>query len=155
MGVSGAGKTTVGELLAARLMLEYADADDFHSPANVAKMAAGTPLTDADRRSWLEAIATWLSVHGDAGCVVSCSALKRSYRDVLTRGAPDAWFLHLAGRKELMTERVGGRHHHFMPAELVESQFEILEPPEPDERARTIDATLPPERIVDEFLSRV
>jgi gluconokinase len=155
MGVSGSGKSTVGELLAARLDLPYADADQFHSPTNVARMAAGTPLTDEDRRPWLEAIAHWLAEHEDGGCVVTCSALKRAYRDVLRRGADDAWFLHLSASQELMTERVAGRPRHFMPADLVASQFETLEPPGPDERAVTVDAALTPDQIITAFLAQV
>jgi gluconokinase len=153
MGVAGSGKSTIGELLAERLGVEYADADDFHSPANVAKMSAGTPLTDEDRWPWLMAVASWLSAHETQGAVVTCSALKRSYRDVLRTGGDDVRFLHLDGSPDLILERVAGRPHHFMPADLVQSQFETLERPESDERAIVLDASLPPEQIVDDFLS--
>jgi gluconokinase len=153
MGVTGSGKTTIGRLLAARLGVDFADADDFHSPENIAKMASGTALTDEDRQPWLEAIAGWLSEHADAGGVAACSALRRVYRDVLRRGAPDAWFLHLAGTSRLAAERVSARRRHFMPAGLVESQFVALEPPGDDERAVDVDASLPPERIVDQFVA--
>lgn len=152
MGVAGSGKSTIGELLAERMGVEYADADEFHPPANVAKMSAGEPLTDEDRWPWLEAIARWLAGHEAAGAVVTCSALKRSYRDVLRSGAPDAVFLFLDGSRELMAERVGGRAHHFMPAELVDSQFETLEPPDGDERAIRADAAHTPGDIVDDFV---
>lgn len=155
MGVAGSGKSTVGELLAERLGCDYADADEFHNPANVAKMAAGTPLTDEDRWPWLDAIADWLRQHEEQGCVVTCSALRRVYRDRLREGAPDARFLHLAGSPELMAERVGGRPHHFMPVELVRSQFETLEPPTDDEGAVTLDASETPEEIVEGFLAGV
>lgn len=152
MGVAGSGKTTVGALLAERLEVDFADADEFHPAANVAKMSAGTPLTDDDRRPWLEAIAGWLAERVDSGGVVSCSALRRAYRDVLRGGAPDVWFLHLDGTPELMTERVADRTDHFMPAELVASQFATLEPLEPDERAVVVDASRTPDQIVEEFL---
>jgi gluconokinase len=155
MGVAGSGKTTVGQLLAIRLGVDFADADEFHSPENIAKMRAGIPLADEDRWPWLEAIAQWLADHAEPGGVVTCSALRRAYRDVLRRGAPDAWFLHLIGPPDLMAARVRGRGHHFMPAELVESQFETLEPPEEDERAVELDASLPPEQIVDRFIEAI
>jgi gluconokinase len=155
MGVSGSGKSTVGRRLAERLDLDYADADEFHGPGAVAKMAAGTPLTDQDRRPWLEAIADWLAEHEHRGCVVACSALKRAYRDILRRGAEDAWFLYLSGSRELMTERVAGRAHHFMPAALVTSQLETLEPPGSSERAVALDAALPPDEIIERFLEVV
>jgi gluconokinase len=153
MGVAGSGKTTVGRLLAARLAVDFMDADQLHSPENVAKMASGTPLTDEDRQPWLAAVARWLSDHANAGGVAACSALKRAHRDVLRRGAPDGWFLHLAGAPGLMAARVTGRRRHFMPAGLVESQFGALEPPDEDERAVEVDASLPPERIVDHFVA--
>jgi gluconokinase len=155
MGVAGSGKTTVGMLLARRLGVDFADADEFHSERNIATMAAGTPLTDDDRRPWLEAIAQWLGSHEADGCVVTCSALRRVYRDVVRHQAPDACFLYLAGSPELMTSRVGGRGHHFMPAELVESQFATLEAPDDDERAVEVDASLSPERIVDTFVAEI
>jgi gluconokinase len=155
MGVAGSGKTTVGQLLAVRLGVEFADADDFHTPENIAKMRAGMPLDDEDRWPWLEAIAAWLADHAATGGVVTCSALRRAYRDVLRRGAADAWFLHPVGPPALMAARVRGRGHHFMPAELVESQFEELEPPDTDERAVELDASLPPEQIVDRFIEAI
>jgi gluconokinase len=155
MGVAGSGKTTIGQLLAVRLGVDFADADDFHTPENIAKMRAGIPLDDEDRWPWLEAIAAWLADHADTGGVVTCSALRRAYRDVLRRGATDAWFLHLVGSPALMAARVRGRGHHFMPAELVESQFEELEPPDTDERAVELDASLPPEQIVDRFFEAI
>jgi gluconokinase len=151
MGVAGSGKTTVGRVLAVRLGVDFADADDFHGPDNVAKMSAAVPLADADRRPWLEAIAHWLEQHAESGGVVACSALRRSYRDELRRGASDCRFLHLVGSRELMSERVGHREDHFMPAELVRSQFDTLEPLGPDERAVELDASLPVDQIVDDF----
>ena len=155
MGVSGSGKTTVGLLLADALGLVFADADAFHTPEAVARMSSGAPLTDDDRWPWLGAIADWLAEHSGGG-VVACSALKRSYRDVLRRGAPDGWFLYLAGSTSLMAERVRGREdRHFMPASLVSSQFEALEPPEADEQAITINADQPPDTIVQGFIDEV
>jgi gluconokinase len=126
MGVTGSGKTTVGAALAQRLGVPFADADDFHSEANVAKMSAGVPLDDADRVPWLHAIGEWLAK--SAGGVVSCSALKRAYRDVLREHVPDVFFVHLDGDRETVRRRVAGRPGHFMPESLVASQFAALEP---------------------------
>jgi gluconokinase len=155
MGVAGSGKTTVGEQLAARLGVDFGDADEFHSPQNIAKMAAGTPLTDEDRRPWLDAIAEWLGEHERSGGVATCSALRRSYRDILRGRAADTWFLYLAGSPALMTSRVGGRSDHVMPTELVTSQFETLEPPDDGERHVDVAASLRPEQIVDVFVASV
>ena len=148
MGVAGSGKTTVGTLLAQRLSVPFADADAFHSPANVALMSSGTPLTDDDRGPWLASIAAWLAECSESGCVTTCSALRRSYRDVLRAEAPDVCFVYLAGSPELIAARVSDRADHFMPAALVESQFAALEPPAPDEGVLEIDASLPPDEIV-------
>jgi gluconokinase len=133
MGVSGSGMSTVGGLLAARLGVPYAEADDFHPPANIAKMSAGHPLDDTDRAPWLDAIADWITERGDRGGVVSCSALRRRYRDRLRRDAPGLFFLHLDGSPELIAARMAARMQHFMPSGLLASQFEALEPLEPDE----------------------
>ncbi|WP_225978684.1 gluconokinase [Gandjariella thermophila] len=148
MGVAGSGKTTVGRLLAKRLGVAYAEADDFHPAANIAKMAAGRPLSDADRVPWLAAIAGWMSAHAGVGGVVTCSALRRGYRDRL-RAATPAWFLHLAGDRALIASRVGAREDHFMPAALVDSQFATLEPLQPDEPGLVVDAALAPMDIVE------
>jgi len=148
MGVAGSGKTTVGTLLAQRLSVPFADADAFHSPANVALMSSGTPLTDDDRGPWLASIAAWLAECSESGCVTTCSALRRSYRDVLRAEAPDVCFVYPAGSPELIAARVSHRADHFMPAALVESQFAALEPPAPDEGVLEIDASLPPDEIV-------
>jgi gluconokinase len=152
MGVSGSGKTTVGELLAGRLGWEFADADDFHSAANVAKMHAGTPLTDADRAAWLRAIATWIDEHLAAGKdgVVTCSALKRAYRERLRR--PGVRFVYLAGDRELIARRMAARRGHFFPAALLDSQFRDLEPPTPDEHAWTISIAGTPEETVERIM---
>ena len=141
MGVAGAGKTTAGLALAAELGLTYADGDDFHPPANVQKMAAGRPLDDGDRRPWLHALGTWLAEQS-AGAVVSCSALRRSYRDQLRAQAPSAFFLHLSGDLTVAAARVVERQDHFMPASLVASQVALLEPLTPDEVGATVDMTL-------------
>jgi gluconokinase len=151
MGVSGSGKTTVGRLLAAELGVDFAEADDFHPAANVAKMAAGHPLDDADRLPWLRTVAAWIAderAQGRGG-VVACSALKRSYRDILASAHPDVFFLHLALTAEAATDRVAHRGEHFMPASLVGSQFEALEPLQPGEPGLEVDAAQPPARIVE------
>jgi gluconokinase len=150
MGVAGSGKTTVGSALAARLGLPFADADAFHPPANVAKMAAGRPLDDTDRLPWLHALGDWLAAHPGGG-VVSCSALKVGYRDLLRAHAPDLTFLHLAGDADVVTARVAARTDHFMPASLVSSQLEILEPLRADEAGMVADLTRPVDELVDEL----
>lgn len=150
MGVSGTGKTTVGVKIADRLGLEYADADDFHPPANKAKMHSGVPLTDEDRRPWLDAIGTWLADHDVAGGVVTCSALKRAYRDRLRRHAPRARFVHLHGDRELIAQRIEGRHGHFMPGSLLASQLATLEPLARDEDGAVLDVAQPVDRLVEE-----
>ena len=152
MGVSGAGKTTVGRALADRLGIAYADADAFHSAASVAKMAAGHPLDDDDRAPWLVSIGTWLAEHDAPGAVVGCSALRRRYRDVLRSAAPRLQFLHLAGDSAVLTRRVAVRPGHFMPASLLTSQLETLEPLEADERGRACDFATSVDDIVTDFV---
>ena len=146
MGVSGSGKSTVGAALAQRLRVPYGDADDFHPEANVAKMTAGHALDDEDRWPWLAAIGEWLAAH-DAG-VITCSALKRSYRDLLREHRPDVLFVHLHGDREVITRRQATRPGHFMPASLLDSQFETLEPLEGDELGFVVDI----DRSVDEVV---
>ncbi len=153
MGVSGSGKSTVGAALAQRLRVPFADADDFHPPASIAKMTAGVPLDDDDRHPWLETIGDWLAEH-PAGGVMSCSALKRTYRDQLRRHRTDVEFLHLSGSADVVARRQASRPGHFMPASLVASQFETLEPLEPDEPGITIDVEQSVDSIVDEYVSR-
>lgn len=161
MGVSGSGKTTVGAALAQRLRVPFADADDFHPPANVAKMSAGIPLDDDDRLPWLRTIGEWLAAHSAGGtangtatgAVVSCSALKRSYRDVLRESAPGQLFVHLHGSREVVARRVAGRPGHFMPATLVDSQFATLEPLADDEAGLTLDLDRSVDDLVTEFLA--
>jgi gluconokinase len=155
MGVTGSGKTTVGTALAERLGVPFADADDFHSPANVAKMRGGVPLEDSDRLPWLRTIGEWLAEHAGAGAIVTCSALKRVYRDVLREAAPEIVFLHLDGDKEVARQRVASRAGHFMPASLVDSQFAALEPLTPDEQGIVVDFALPVREIVDEVASKL
>jgi gluconokinase len=152
MGVSGSGKTTVGSLLAGRLGWPYAEADAFHSEANVAKMAAGHPLTDDDRWPWLAAIAGWIDdriARHESG-VVTCSALKRVYRDVLRR--PEVAFVHLQGSQELIARRLAARHGHFFRAEMLASQFADLEPAEPDENVVSVPIGGTPAEIVETIL---
>jgi gluconokinase len=148
MGVSGAGKSTVGGLLAERLGVRFADADDFHPPANVAKMSAGTPLMDEDRWPWLDAIGAWLSEREAEGGVVTCSALKRVYRDRLRAACPALRLLYLHGPAELVMARQAAREGHFMPASLMVSQYATLEPPGPEEGAVALTVEAPPEAIV-------
>lgn len=151
MGVAGAGKTTVGSALAARLGLPYADADDFHPAANVAKMRAGVPLDDEDRRPWLAAVGSWLTGR-EAGGVVSCSALRRSYRDVLRGRAPGARFVHLDGPAEVVAQRVAARTDHFMPPSLVASQVALLEPLADDEDGVTVPLDWPVDSLVNHLV---
>jgi gluconokinase len=152
MGVSGSGKSTVGSALAERLGVDYVDGDTFHPPANIAKMSAGTPLTDDDRWSWLDAMADWIGAHAATGGVLGASALKRRYRDRLRAGG-DTWFLHLAGDRERLAERLRARSGHFMKVTLLDSQLADLEPLEPDEPGTTVDLADPPARIVEEALA--
>ncbi|TCO58687.1 gluconokinase [Actinocrispum wychmicini] len=147
MGVSGSGKTTVGKELAARLDVEYAEADEFHPPANIAKMSAGHPLTDEDRWPWLRAIAQWIGAHEESGGVVTCSALKRPYRDLLRTGGP-VYFVHLTGSHDVIAARLAGRQEHFMPAALLDSQIADLEPLGPDEPGIVLDIDTTPDVLV-------
>ncbi|RPE35718.1 gluconokinase [Kitasatospora cineracea] len=151
MGVSGVGKTTVARLLAARLDLPYAEADDFHPAANIAKMSAGTPLDDRDRQPWLRALGGWLGERAEAGSggVVTCSALKRDYRDVLRAACPDAFFLHLSGSHDLIGDRLAHRTGHFMPPSLLDSQYAVLEPLQADERGTVLDVDAAPDTLVE------
>jgi len=151
MGVSGAGKSTVGAALARRLDVAFADADAFHSQANIAKMAEGKPLSDEDRCSWLDAVGDWLAHHGDGG-VMSCSALKRQYRDRLRAHCPQIEFLHLTGSPQLIAQRQSSRPGHFMPSSLLNSQFNTLEPLGPDENGIAVDAGECVDVIVEAFL---
>lgn len=155
MGVSGSGKSTIGELLARRLRVPYADADDFHSERNKDKLAAGVALTDDDRVPWLRAIAGWLAEHEVSGGVVTCSALRSHYRDLLREASPGFVLLYCKGSRDLIAERLSHRSHHFMPASLLDSQFDELEPPSADEWSVAVDIAEPPDRVVDSFLATV
>ncbi len=147
MGVAGTGKTTIGPLVAAELGVPYAEGDDFHPPANIAKMSAGVPLDDADRGPWLDAIGAWAHGRAGRGGVVSSSALKRSYRDRLRAAAPGAVFLHLTGDRALIEARMAERKGHFMPTALLDSQFDTLEPLGDDEAGVAVDVSGTPREI--------
>lgn len=149
MGVSGAGKSTAGSLIAGRLGLPFRDADDFHPPGNVAKMSRGQPLTDEDRAPWLAAIGAHLAAHRGRGCVVTCSALKRAYRDVLRGAAPETRFVFLHGALHLVAARQAARQGHFMPPSLVESQFATLEPPGAEEAVIELNVEATPEALAE------
>ena len=141
MGVSGSGKSLIGAALAQALGVEFVEGDSYHSAENRARMAAGIPLTDDDRRDWLTAIAGILreAKRADAGLVAACSALKRGYRDVLRSGAPAVQFVYLAGSRATLAQRLAERRGHFMPPSLLESQLATLEEPSPDEGAWRCD----------------
>ena len=150
MGVSGSGKSTIGQALAGELGVPFVEGDELHPPRNVALMAAGTPLTDDDRSDWLQSLADTLAQAAaqGQGVVISCSALKRSYRERLRAGAPDLRWIYLHGSPALLAERLHARADHYMPPSLLQSQLDTLEPPAADEGAIEIDIALPPPAIV-------
>jgi len=156
MGVAGSGKTLIGAALAHALDVEFVEGDEFHSEQSIAKMSAGIPLTDADRAEWLRTLAFRLRVHKKAGTgiVVTCSALKRAYRDVLRGGAKDIHFIFLKGPRDLIAQRLASRGGHFMPASLLDSQLATLEEPAPDENAWVCDVTKPPAEIITDLVTR-
>lgn len=145
MGVSGCGKSTVGALLAGTLGVPFADADDLHPAENVAKMSAGTPLTDDDRWPWLARVAARLA-EGD-GAVMACSALRRAYRDMIRLRVPNAIFVHLVGSRAQLGQRISARLNHFMPSSLLDSQFAVLERLGPDEAGVELDVAPPPHAL--------
>lgn len=149
MGVSGTGKSTVATRLARRLAVTFGEGDDFHPRSNVEKMASGAALDDDDRLPWLRDIGAWLAEHAATGAVATCSALARSYRDVLRDAAPGVVFLHLYGPEELLAERVRDRSGHFMPPSLLASQLDSLEPLQSDEAGLSLDVTAPLDEIVE------
>ena len=155
MGVSGSGKSTVGELLAQRLGWEMVEGDRLHPPANVEKMRQGIPLDDADREPWLDKIGEELKAWAAAGRsgLLTCSALKRAYRARILAARPDARFVYLKGSADLIGRRVGARHHEYMPASLLESQFETLEEPMPGEPVLVVDAGDPPDTEVRKIIA--
>ena len=157
MGVSGSGKTTIAQGLSRKLGWQYQEGDALHPPSNVAKMSSGTPLTDADRLPWLHKIASRIDEWRAAGVsgVVTCSALKRSYRDIIAGNRPDVVVVYPKGSQALIAGRMAERKGHFMPASLLDSQFRILEEPSPDENAITVDIERAPDAIVDEIVRRV
>lgn len=152
MGVAGCGKSSVGVALGAALGLCYRDGDDLHPPENVVKMAAGVPLTDADRAPWLADVGAALA--HDAPLIIGCSALKRRYRDQIRATAGDAvTFVHLSGSRAVIEARMAARQNHFMPVSLLDSQFAALEPPQPDELSLSVDIDQPLDRVVDEIVA--
>ena len=157
MGVSGSGKSTVAKPVATRLGWPYQEGDDLHPAANVAKMKAGIPLDDADRAPWLDAIAAWIAARfaEDSGGVVTCSALRRAYRDRLRGAGAGVRFVYLAGEKSVIAARLEKRHGHFMPPGLLDSQFATLEPPGPDEDAIVVDIDCPVESQIAEIIAAV
>ena len=154
MGPAGAGKSSVMAALEARLGWPSLEGDALHPPANVAKMAAGTPLTDADREPWLAAISAWIGERERErrSCLLTCSALRRDYRDVLRRGHPWVWFVHLAVPGDVLASRIRGRSGHFMPASMVASQLATLEPLGADEPGTTLEAIDPPRVLADRII---
>ena len=156
MGVSGSGKSTAARAVQQQLGWEYAEGDDFHPPANVAKMREGTPLTDADRWGWLESLAEWTAERDAKGepTIIACSALRKAYRDVLRRGGEGTFFVHSTGDKHMILERMNAREH-FMPPSLLESQLDILEPLGPDEQGMDVDPALAVDLIVAQVLDRI
>jgi gluconokinase len=157
MGVAASGKTTIAARLAAHLGYAFADADDFHPAANVAKMARGEALTDADREPWLRTLAAWIATQHEArhSTVLACSALRRRYRDTLRTGAPHVFFIHLTIPRETLRERIKSRVGHFVPPELLDSQLATLEPLQADEPGITLDATAPPDSLVEQALEHL
>jgi gluconokinase len=157
MGVSGSGKSTVADKLAERLNWTYEDGDKFHPASNVAKMSAGQPLTDEDRRPWLQAIAEEIDRVCKAGqnAVIACSALKRAYRDILVHGRNDVRVVYLRGTQELIANRLARRKGHFMPPGLLASQFKTLEPPEASENPVTVSIDGPVDAIVDDIVRQL
>jgi gluconokinase len=155
MGVSGSGKTTVAERLAQRLDWDFAEGDDFHPRANVEKMAAGQPLDDADRWPWLRTIGGWIDQREATGrsVVVTCSALRRSYRDLLREGRPSVWFAHVTVDAEVLRARLRERTGHYMPASLLDSQLATLEPLQPDEAGAEVSGAGSPDAVVDDLLA--
>ena len=153
MGVSGSGKSTIAAALAQRLRVPFADGDDFHPEANIAKMSRGEALDDGDRFPWLEAVGHWLADH-ESGGVIACSALRRKYRDQLRRHVDGLVFLYLEGGRDVIERRQAGRPGHFMPASLLTSQLATLEPLEPDEHGLAIDVDQSVDAIVQEYVDR-
>jgi gluconokinase len=157
MGVSGSGKTTIATLLAKKLGWVFRDADEFHPPANVAKMKSGVPLTDEDRWPWLEAIARFIDEELARGTktIVTCSALKRRYRDIIIDNRKGVRLIYLKGDKALLEKRLAKRHGHFMPSSLLQSQFDALEEPAREENPLTVSVDAIPDEIVDRIMDEL
>jgi gluconokinase len=155
MGVSGSGKSTIAGILAGQLGWDLEEGDDLHPPANVAKMKSGEPLTDVDRWPWLDRVAAWITDHTTAGIpgIITCSALKRSYRDRMRD--PHVVFVHLAGSRDQIGQRLSARTDHFMPAALLESQAATLEPPGPDENTLVVDVGSKPAELAAEIINKL
>jgi carbohydrate kinase (thermoresistant glucokinase family) len=152
MGVSGCGKSTVGQQLAAALDARFVDGDDLHPPANKSKMAAGIPLNDSDRWPWLDLVGAELA---KGNTIVACSALKVAYRDRISAAADGTFFVHLAGSRELLEQRMRARTNHFMPASLLDSQLATLEPLGADEMGAVFDIATPPAQLVEQIVARL
>lgn len=157
MGVAGAGKSRIGAAFARAIDAEFVEGDTYHAPASVKRMEAGIPLTDNDRAEWLRSLALRIrdAASRGVGLVVTCSALRRAYRDVLRSAANDVQFIYLRGPRELIAERLANRRGHFMPVSLLDSQFAILDEPSHDEHAWVCDVTQSPEEIVAGLIARV
>lgn len=155
MGAQGTGKSTLGEAIAGRLGLPFVDGDELHSDANKAKMASGHPLTDADRESWLHEVARVLASGRARGIVVVCSALKRSYRDLIRQTVPEVFVVDPEGPIGLVAQRIGGRTHEFMPTSLLKSQYDTLEPLEADEHGIIVDIAHTPQELTEQVLARL
>lgn len=153
MGVQGAGKSTIGTLLAERLGVGFVDGDRLHSDENIAKMAAGVALTDEERLPWLQEVGRVLQAGRSDGIVVVCSALKRDYRDLIRGFVPDLFVVDPEGPMELVAERISARHHEYMPPDLLQSQYDTLEPLEADERGVTIDIRKSPAELIDAIIA--
>ena len=155
MGVQGAGKSTIGALLADRLNVTFVDGDRLHSAENVAIMAAGNALVDAERLPWLQEVGKVLAENQESGIVIACSALKRGYRDLLRESVPELFVVYPEGSIELISARIGARQHEYMPTGLLRSQFDTLEPLQTDERGLLVDITLSPAQIIAEIAAEL
>ena len=155
MGVQGAGKSTIGTLLAERLGVDFVDGDRLHSEENIATMAAGTALTDAERLPWLQDVGRVLQSGADTGIVVVCSALKRDYRDLIREFVPNLFVVDPEGPMSLVAERISARQHEYMPPVLLQSQYDTLEPLEADEAGIVVDIRRTPHELIDEIVAAV
>ena len=157
MGVSGSGKSTIAEIVSERLGWVFEEGDDLHPQTNIDKMKAGIPLTDADRQPWLARVAAWIDKQRESGQpgVITCSALKRSYRQIVIGDRPEVQLVYLRGSRELIAARLADRQGHFMPAALLESQFDTLEEPGPDENPLIVDIGGSADEIADEIVRHV